>query len=386
MAWGLAALTSGVVYGLLLWPLLPRPGADFKAFYTAARLLALGGNPYNLGALRHMQDALLNRGVSTASVAYYPLDPVANPPLFYWLLGPLTGLPPHTAYIIWTVASAGLTVGALALLARRLLPQAARRGLLVIAAVLALPHSMVNLIMGQPDALFLLALAGAALRLERGQPLSAGLLLTVGWIKPHVLLPVGVALLLTERSWRDLAGVLAGSAAWAAASLLYCPTATLAWIHYLAVDRGSGLLFGAQPTLPSLLGPLLGRLAAPLSLAAYAVAVLVLWSHGRAGNGRRLWARAAGLTALWLALAPYLHLNDGLLVALPLLLLTPIAVANRGTALTVLLVTTLLGLYLLPLANLWLGVAPALNVLPLLGLAAALWVARREIMAPVPGG
>jgi hypothetical protein len=378
MVWSFMALTSLTIYGVLLWPALPRIGADFKAFYTASQLIAAGGNPYNLNELRAMQNVVLNAGLSPGSPSFYPLDPVANPPLFYWLLRPLTLLPPSSAFVVWTLLALLMTVVAVGLATRRLGRVAPGYLLLGPLWLIALPQSMVNLIMGQPDALFLLGLVGALLCLERERPAWAGLILGIGWVKPHVLLPIACALLLVERSWRGVGGLVLGSALGAAASMMWCGPASVAWLHYLMVDRGTGLLFSAQPTLPSLLSSALGPLANPLGLAAFALVVgLLAANHSTFSD---LWTRAGVIVCAWLVLAPYLHLNDDLLIAVPLLLLL---ITPRMPARGLLLGLAVVGLYSLPPSNLWLGTAPALDVLPLGLFGALLWWTARQDSAPV---
>src|SRR4051812_34941641 len=67
-------------------------GADFAMFLGAARVLQLGGNPYNHDLLYRVESRLLQRqGV--------PMTPrrqivrVGNPPLFFWILQPLIRVP-----------------------------------------------------------------------------------------------------------------------------------------------------------------------------------------------------------------------------------------------------------------------------------------------------
>jgi hypothetical protein len=163
----------------------------------------------------------------------------------------------------------------------------------------------------------------------------AGVVLSVGWIKPHVFFPcvvVMVALLGWRVALRIVGGFLGATALLGAASwLLAGGPLFVAWIREL-LDFGRTAA-QAQPGLASLAGVYLSllnppwtRLAAVLLVAAWAGFALLLVRAARRARvtpDDDAWPRLVGLAlAAWLLAAPYIHIPDMLLIgaALPALL------------------------------------------------------------------
>jgi hypothetical protein len=243
----------------------------------------------------------------------------------------LTRLPQTPAYLIWTAAMIAALVAGIRLLGDG---QATRTTAWWLLATLS-PASVICLFLGQQTPLLLLVLV-AALRAARRQvaPL-AGALLSVAWIKPHLLLPI-VALLAVllpaDHRRRLLTGFAGASLLLAALSLLLTgPRLTGAWLQTLVAYGQS--LDHTQPDLSSLAGVYLSLVGRPWSLLLEGGSVLawLLWMvclvrrvRGKGlddYDGRLSRAIAIGLAA-WLVLLPYVHPHDLVLLAvtLPVLL------------------------------------------------------------------
>lgn len=153
-------------------------GRDFVVVWTAAKL-ALSGHAeriYDLALFHAAQEQLIGE---------LPLKPYLFPPyaLLYSLF--VAWLPYLAAYVLWSLASFGLLLWAVA---DRDQPK------LVTAALVVAPATFVNFVMGQNGFLFAALLVGG-LRLIDERPSLAGVLLGLLAFKPHLGLLVPIALL-----------------------------------------------------------------------------------------------------------------------------------------------------------------------------------------------
>ena len=182
---------------------------DFVAYWATGRLLLEGGNPYDIGALLELQRSVGSRFVDAGVVR--------NPPWALPLLVPFAVLPFAVGWYAWAIGQI-LLVGISAVLLWRLFAGRARPAAAILLTFLFPPAVFVAL-GGQIGGLLLLALAGFTWGVERRRDLVAGLFLGLLTLKPHLLLPFGVVVLLwTIRERRFLP--LLGAAAFVAVSCL----------------------------------------------------------------------------------------------------------------------------------------------------------------------
>ncbi len=359
---------------------------DFRVFYSAARMLAAGHNPYRLGPLQAVEQ----------TVAHYPslqpaLDRFPYLPITATILEPLTKLPFWAAYALFTVLGVGLLLFTLALLARDLgWSRTFVLGLTVLVSWIAL----LGFTAGQFDALMFAVVAGAMLLCWHDRPLAAGLVMGLIWVKPDLLWPAPIFMFLALFEKPRRAAWFAGG--WILTStlcLLASSRLLTSWGHALhSFASGVG---GLQPDLaglPGLLGAAPAGLhlgtgvLAPGSLAVMVAAVIAMGVFGAWMMLSADWSRVSpvgriswgvGLPiAIWLVATPYAHPNDDLLL-LPLFMLTVGRDARRVHG---------LGLALAILVTLWIlliwpaGVIPwalGLAVMALVGL--GLWRRRTDI-------
>lgn len=181
---------------------------DIRIDVAAVALIAQGGNPYDTPALARTELRLYPHITPDlrASILYFSRrGPYVEGPAAMFAR-PLLGWPSPLQSIVFAVTYLGLIVLALALIAAGgggvALTSPWRRSLSLGLA----PTSLIALAYGQMDALILCAVAGALLVRHRfhahaGGALAAGLLLTLGLIKPQVI--AGPVLLLAFLYARD---------------------------------------------------------------------------------------------------------------------------------------------------------------------------------------
>jgi hypothetical protein len=341
-----SCLVICVVYAI--WQLSPvfwsQAGNDSRVFYAAARLASTGDNPYDFGRLAAVEGQLnaearaAGNGRDSLSPNEYHYPPVMT--RAFMALAPLGDFGFLVAVSLLALV-AGLTGFELILSALdwrgRWLPR--------LFFVFSLPMLTV-LSSGNPATLLLLSWGGALFASRRGRPLLAGMLLAACWIKPPVGVPVAVALLVAERArWRPmLAGLALGTLAVAGACVVAGGVdGTAAWLRSLvdfsATINANQTAVIQQRFLAGLSAPFffLGPLAAG-GVALALVTGVILWAR-RGGAFSVARDRAplglALLTAAALAVAPYIHTYDLVLMAAPLLVLCglPLTGLNRAVLL-----------------------------------------------------
>ncbi len=325
---GATVLLGSVGLDLLLLPHDPALGLDFAAFYAAGVALRQGHDPYNWAQLRTIEHHL--RSISDPHRAM-SFDSYANPPFFTALMAPVTALPVDVAYVSWVVVSILALLAGLAVTAHT---YGMERWRVLLLFVLT-PVCAICLFLGQQTPLLLLGLVLALYALRRGWYVAAGIALSLGWIKPHLMLPlalVAMAMVRWPAARRVLAGFLGATVALVLLSLLASGGEGLAsWgddlLHY------GRTMDSLQPNISSLAGLYLsvigrswsGWLAGGCLGVWMLFAALAIWRARRAclepGDDTWLHAFATVLVA-WLLFIPYTHPPDLVLVvpALPLLL------------------------------------------------------------------
>jgi hypothetical protein len=334
----LAALVGG---WLLSPPWWNRLGADSVVFYSAATLAEGGGDPYDFGALARQERAVYANQPAEARGAFSPA-PYSYPPLMTALWRLMLPLGERGFY--WTNALLLLAAG---MIGARLVMRASglrRQALPLVAFVVSAPF-VLGLVAANPSNLLFLAWAGAFYALTRGRAVACGLLLALTLV---VKVPVGLvmagALLLAWPGALAPGGValLAGTALMAALNTIVLgPAAMRSWLDHLAgygatLEAGTGYSQCCLAGLPGLLTGIL-PVAVATVLTGLAVAAVVA-----AGTRFRGWWRSliddrftllAVLVTAGLAVSPYLHLNDLVMLAVPVLFVASHRLGVTGRAL-----------------------------------------------------
>ncbi len=185
------------------------PGTDWMVFYSAARAVLAGQKAVLFEGDRFTE--YLNTGMASWLSAPLPYRPWVNPPIFLFLLVPLSGLGFLGSYLVFQGLSAAALAWALAGID-------SRRDRQMSLAVIISPAAAITAIQGQ-SAMLVAALLVGGLRLAPARPVLAGALLAVLTFKPQFWMYVPVALV-GARHYRCLLAAFVGAGLLAVASAL----------------------------------------------------------------------------------------------------------------------------------------------------------------------
>ena len=208
-----AALVAGwaALYDVATWVILfvRQPiHPDFRIFYVAAEAgLRYGwARIYDLETLR-----ALSASFPAGQNYINPALPFINPPVFAWLIAPLTALPLPVAYVAWSAISLAALVWAWHIAA----PYSGLRKIALLATALALWPVLDAFYFGQPTLVIVGLLATTWWLCAKDRPLAAGAALALATaLKPHTVILVPLALVISGRyrpvlSWAAVCSVLA---------------------------------------------------------------------------------------------------------------------------------------------------------------------------------
>jgi len=176
---------------------------DFLIYWSAARLLAVGENPYDPVSLQNLQyETRPERAYTLASW---------NPPWLLVILLPLGLLPFDLAVRAWLVCNIGLILAAAAATWRLLTGASEGRAIVAVsAASLWFLPSLSTMNLGQISSLVLIGLVLGSWWLRARRDALAGAAFFVATVKPHVTYFVLLLLVLwviRKRRWRVLWGM-----------------------------------------------------------------------------------------------------------------------------------------------------------------------------------
>jgi len=206
----IASLWVWTRFGADLWN-------DHIQYWSAARVLLAGGNPYDPGTLLHAQQTA-GRQEATAILMW-------NPPWVLTIFVPLALVPYRTSALIWLLVQTTIVLGGCGYL-WRLYGGDQGRSLKGFLIGILFPPTFFAIGFGQVSLILFLALVLFLYFVEDGRFTAAGASAFLMTIKPHLLLPFGVVLLawaLTSGRRRLLAGALAAAVILSAIPVLLRP-------------------------------------------------------------------------------------------------------------------------------------------------------------------
>lgn len=375
-----AAVILFALYFLVTYLPARGNGSDFQVFYAGAVADRHGVNPFDWPNLWRVEQQVYNGGVGHGTP--FAFAPYADPPPFALLLRPLTAISEAAAYRLW--ATVILLCGALG--AYLAVPSWPARPRILAAALTAIsPVVLFDLRLGQNSTPLLLALGAAIWFTARKQPLIAGLCLGCGLLKPHLMLPIAlIVVLAAPREARKpmAAGVLIAALAWGLVGVLF-DGGFAAYGHWLSSARQFGDSIRHQPDLASIPGMYLGTASTAMSgllnavcLAGAAGIIVRLAIRARHGDPRARQDLLGGGIAVYLALSPYVHTSDQVLLVPALLtLIGPNADGLRDHAVGLAAAAVILA----PMVVLRDYHTTGINALPALCVALAYWLRRPPV-------
>ena len=331
-------LTLGFTIYVFLLSLLPgavQGARDFVAFWSTGQLLAHHANPYNANALLQLERAA---GFPAHYDVMYMLNPPWNLPLVY----PIGFLGVHAASIAWSLIQLACLFASIYMLWAM---YGRQRNLRIVLGYTFAP-ALICLIMGQ---LTLFALLGLVLflRFYRTHPFSAGMALWFCLLKPHLLLPFGLVMLVwifQSKNFRVLFGTLSSVAASGAIALYLAPQS---WSQYLTAFRNPGSQYAFVPCVSVLLRVWISKNTSGLEYAPCVVASV--WALIYFWRRRANWdwnADGALLILISILVAPYAWLYDQAL-AVPALMQAVYITRSRTLLIALALLTALIEIALM---------------------------------------
>jgi hypothetical protein len=302
-------------------------GQDFRAFFAAATVVAHHGDPYNWPSLAATEFALYDapHQLVPGNSAYYEFLAYPEGPWLAYALAPMTSLPWPLAYALFAALLALTLLGA-SFATFTLLGWHRRRAALAAGGTLLCAVGFINLFMGQVSVIVFGSFMAAWLLARRGQPLLAGAVLAIVWVKPNIGLPLPLVLALLEPAMarRLIAGFMVGSAAIFGLAFSLMGTAFLEWP--LQVPRMWQAVQGLQPDIASVESFFYPGLSGWVKTATLLLTLLAAVIYGGWAIRRARDPHSRGLTLLiiWLFALPFVQSYD-LILLLPVvgLLLGP---------------------------------------------------------------
>ncbi len=303
---------------------------DFLSLYTGARMVLEGHGDllYNRAAQLEYQERLIapRRVASGGLPFYYP--PQVLPFLLPFSLGSLS-----LGYILWLLFSLLLVVVLLFLSWRYL--GIGREGRLTFALAVVSFYPLSNhLMQGQTTLLVVLGFMLTLMLLRKGREVGAGLALSLGSIKPPLILPL-LLVLLGKRRWRVLAGFLLGVGflllpTWPFLNLSAPLDYVLTTVFYLGTQEKYGIfpqsMHNWRAFSVRLLGAEEGGQILWLGLTLLSLGILIgIWHRPWEENSPHFRRQFAGTILLTTLLSPHLNLHD-----LVLWVLTGALLAGEG--------------------------------------------------------
>jgi len=331
---------------------------DFPAPYAAAHLIASGSGHqlYDVPTIAQEEARFVGHPVGDSGVLAY-----FNPPFFALLLAPLSTLSIDRAFQVWTGINLALVVVDLWMLWRVTAPLSRPARIALTLAFVTLYPVIYGLLIGQFSMILATSWMGAFLLLRSGHERWAGVALAPLLIKPELLVPVTLFLVLKRRrrvfvtlapitlaaiglsvavvgraSALAYPGYLLSSTRWSTNGI--APNVMFSW-------NGIVAMFWDQPsTVP----------VATAGVAVMSVVTLVAVAHTWRGEieprSDRFALQWCVLTVGTVLVDPHLYLQDTALLALPAMaLLAATPVRHRGiVAIALLGGWALLGLGIYP--------------------------------------
>jgi hypothetical protein len=185
---------------------------DFLVYWSAARLLASGNNPYDPVALQSLQ----KRTRPERGQEYGRAFASWNPPWLLVALLPFGLLPFDSAVPAWMLCNVALIAAASVLTWRMVARSSDKRGILLVVTVcLWSGPALSAIVLGQVSSLGLVGLVLGARWLHSGRDRLAGAALLLATIKPHVVylvLFVFMLWVIRHRRWQVVCGMIAAVA------------------------------------------------------------------------------------------------------------------------------------------------------------------------------
>jgi Glycosyltransferase family 87 len=295
-------------------------GSDFAMYWTAARLLQSGENPYAHARLVQSLRGYFHQN-KIPIMESGSIPQVSNVPTLYWAIQPMLRLPFQQAAWLWILLMYALCLAGF-LAALRYLAWTVT--LVPSLVFLAMPQTVTAVFYANVQAPMFAGLVGS-LALMKRSAFGAGMLASVAWLKPQIGLPLAllIGLFHTSNRVRFLGGFTAVTLGLFALPTIFANGHVMEWwVRELIVFHGT---MDVQPNNAALTG--LYVLWAPhsthlifeiISLATAGLLTGFLWQILR-GSKTLPFLLTGWLWFVWFVAVPYVHFPDEILLTVPVL-------------------------------------------------------------------
>ncbi len=220
---------------------------DLYYLYAAGKVAISGGDPYDYS---QFCTALYQLGWPR----YEGIQGLTHPPWNFWLYGMFAYLPFHLAAALWLSVIVIGICSALIWLHRSnigVLHQTSQlSGHRLLLAIICFPPVYSNIIYGQINIFLLIGLLQFVRLRQLGRFFASGMWLSLTLLKPHLLIPLYVAIFITsfrERNFRSLLGCAVGFVLQLSLTLFFYPHALSDYVvHFSEVMKSTEGLLGAS--------------------------------------------------------------------------------------------------------------------------------------------
>ncbi len=300
--------------------------ADFTSFYTAYYLVRTGQGADIYNAAVQASYQLKFMGGSITFAGGFLLFP--NPPFVAILFSPISLLPLHAAFYLWTTIQLGLLAWALWTIAHIFSAWSQKERMVLLTAILAFWPLINDLLLGQFSLLLLTGILQIYLGMKNSRPIQAGLGFLLLAIKPQSVLLPGM-MTLNKRHWRS--ALVAGTGGLVLFIFSLAMLGIQPWIQYAGSVKSLSSYLGEHGVYPQIeytvrgiAANILGNTQAALVntigivfLLAGMILVWILWRRKLSPAHRQFDLYFALTIALSVFLSMHLNPHDALLLVFP---------------------------------------------------------------------
>lgn len=190
-------------------------GIDFRLFYASGQIIRDYGFDavYDVNLQTQYQLPLYDgysRYKDGLSLPFWALQ-IPYIPFFLVIFIIPSYFSPLGAFLGWVIFNITFTIIYLYIWVKRLADKSKNRTELFLVIIIFLSiQNFLNTIMGQVNLILMVSIGESLFNLMRGKYFNAGLWLTLGWIKPQMVLLLCLVSLI-QRNWHYIVGFLSGS-------------------------------------------------------------------------------------------------------------------------------------------------------------------------------
>lgn len=299
--------------------------SDFTNLYTTFTIVRSGdgGKLYDLGVIGDYQRVILNNRTISEGIL-----PILYPPFFALFLSPISIIPLHSAYYLWTIIQLGLLIWLIYLLWHLFTEWNNKERWIMIITVLSFWPLTNTFLLGQVSLFLLICILQIYLNIKKNKLTTAGFFLACLMIKPQITL-IPAVMILNKRYLRTaISAVITFITLVIFSSIFLGSTIWLQYIKLLPSMSNYFGLYGFYPALQytlrgilsNLLGYTQGNLINIISSITLSLVLVIVWyeqRHGIPADSSQFNLYFAITITLSAFFSVHLYPHDDLILILP---------------------------------------------------------------------